>query len=106
GVARRFDECRVLLEVGKAKQRQAALALAEEFARAAKLQVVASDLEAVVALVDHLEALASRRRELGAEEQDADAVARAPADTAPELVQLGKAEALRALNHHQGRVRH
>src|SRR5260221_4335860 len=47
---RGLDQVRVLLQVGEAQKRRPALARAEVFARAALEQVLARDLEAVVAL--------------------------------------------------------
>src|SRR5437762_14174041 len=67
-------EVPVALDVGKAQQRQAALALAEILAGAAQQQVAARDLEAVRALVNHLQAFAGAGGERAAEEQDARAV--------------------------------
>src|SRR2546429_8140814 len=86
-------EILVALNVGKAQQRHAALALAEILAGAAQPQVAARDLEAVRALVDRLQAFASALRERAGVEQDACAVARAAADAAAQLVQLREAEA-------------
>src|SRR2546423_15451181 len=81
-------EILVALDVGKAQQRHAALALAEILAGAAQQKVAMRDLEAIRALVDHLQAFAGAARERSAEEQDARAVARAAADAAAQLVQL------------------
>src|SRR5437879_13888069 len=78
-------EVPVALDVGKAQQRQAALALAEILAGAAQQQVAARDLEAVRALVNHLQAFAGAGGQRAAEEQDARAVARAAADAAAQL---------------------
>src|SRR6185503_2753966 len=84
----------VLLQVGVAQHRQAALALAEEFAGSAQFEVVARDFETVALFEDHLEPRARGLRERRRIEQDADAVARAAPDAAAQLVQLRKAEAL------------
>src|SRR5438045_8867384 len=93
-----LDQMLVLENIGIAQHPLPALALAEEFARAADLQVALGDLESVVALEDHLQ---PRARRIGqfAVEQDADAVAPAAADAPAQLVQLGEAEALGALAH-------
>src|SRR5258706_9610058 len=105
GLLRRRDELRVALEVGEAEQRIAALALAQDFAGPAQLEVAVRDLESVARFVDHLEARARRLGERAAVEQDAGAVARissgGAADAPAQLVELREAEALRALDHHQ-----
>src|SRR5690348_11373011 len=64
----------IALEVGEAQQRRAALPGAEEFARAAQREVLARDLEAVVALVDDLQTLARHVRERLVVEQDREAL--------------------------------
>src|SRR3954470_738740 len=73
--AGRLDQIDVALEVGEAQQRRAALALAEEFAGAALLQIVARDLEAVGVLVDDLQAGSRRLRSALVEKKNAHAVA-------------------------------
>src|SRR3954466_15248142 len=78
----RLDQRAVAAEVGEAEQRVAALPLADVFARAAQLEVVTRDLESIAVLVDHLEPRARGMRKACAEEQDADALARAAADAA------------------------
>src|SRR5690606_34405134 len=93
--SRRLDEVAVALELGKAQHRHAALALAQELARAAQLEVAARHLEAVGVLVDDLQPLARRGGEVVREKQDADALAGPAADAAAQLVELREAEALR-----------
>src|SRR2546425_11119500 len=93
-LARGAHEVPVALDVGKAQQRHAALALAEILAGAAQQQVAARDFEAIRILKNHLQAFAGVARERSAEEQDARAVARAAADAAAQLVQLRETEAL------------
>src|SRR5690242_6139259 len=91
---RHADEIGVVLHVGEAKQRIAALPLAEIFARPALLEVALRDHESIGVLVDDLEALARSFGELFAIEQDANALARAAPDAPAQLVQLRQAEAL------------
>src|SRR5574341_1600218 len=52
----RFDQVEVALEIREAQKRLAALALAEEFAGAAQLEIEPGDLEAVGIFVNRLEA--------------------------------------------------
>src|SRR5437868_3275501 len=87
-------------EIGEAQRRIAALALAEVLSRAAQLEIELGDAETVGILVNHLEAIARRRRKRAAVEQNADALARAAADAPTQLVQLRETEALGALDHH------
>src|SRR5688572_28336224 len=87
GTHRGLDEIPVPLEIGEAQERRAALPLAEELARTAQLQVLARDLEAVGALVDHLQPLPRIALQL-AVEKDADALPRPAPDAAAQLVQL------------------
>src|SRR5687767_15572869 len=105
GTRRGLDEVPVPLEIGEAQERRATLPLAEKLARTAQLQVLARDLEAVGALVDHLEPLPRIALQL-AVEKDADAFPRSAPDAATQLVQLRKPEALRALDHHERGVGH
>src|SRR4051812_2714866 len=79
GLARRFDERAVLVRVGEAQQRHAALAFAQVLARPAQLEVELGDAKAVAVLVDDPQALARRLRELVAEQENAIARARAAA---------------------------
>src|SRR5688572_26256587 len=72
---RGVDELRVPPEIGKAQQRLAALALAQDLARAAKLEIELGDFEAVVVLEDDLQALARGLGKPLPEEQDAVACA-------------------------------
>src|SRR5688572_15449134 len=81
---RRLDQVAVALQIGKAQQRRAALALAQEFARAAQQKVLARDLETVARFADQLDAFAGISRQL-AVEQDADALARAAPDPPAQL---------------------
>ncbi len=92
--------------VGEAVGGQAALLQAQGIAAAAQLQVLLGDQEAVVGVAQHVEpALAGvgKRRVI---EQDAGALARAPSDPASQLVQLGEAEPLGLLDHHDRGVGH
>src|SRR5678815_2088754 len=104
--ARRLDERAVAAEIGEAEQRVPALPLADIFAGPPQLEIVARDLESIAVLADHLQPRARGVRQVFPEEEDADAVARPAPDAPAQLVQLGKAEALRAFDHHQRRIRH
>ena len=66
----------------------------------------ARDLEAVGALVDHLEPRLGGIGQRLLEQQDAHALRGAAADAPAQLVQLREAEALGVLDHHQRRVGH
>ena len=101
-----LDELAVALEVGEEQQRLAALPLTEIFAWAAQVQVALGDLEPVGALEDDLQSRAGSLGERVAKKQDAHALAHASANAAAQLVQLREAEALGALNNHQGSVRY
>src|ERR1044071_4915380 len=70
--ARRLDERAVAAEIGEAKQRVAALALAEVFAGSPQLEVVARNLEPVAVLADHLQARARGLRQAFPEKKGAD----------------------------------
>src|SRR5688572_21017868 len=71
GLRRLRDQLPVLVEAREAQQRVAALALAEQVSLAAQAQVELRQLEAVVVLIDRLEARPRGLRELLAEQQDA-----------------------------------
>src|SRR5204863_9837354 len=109
-LSRRLDrlgyELTIALEIREAQQRLTALPLAQILARPAQLEVALRDLETVRALEDDLQPVAGGLRQRVSEKQDAHALARAPADAAAQLVQLRKAEALGALDHHQRGIRH
>ena len=93
-------------EVGDLELHEAGLARAEQFARAAQLQVAAGDLEAVVRAAQHREPLLRERRERRVPEQHAARRLAAAADAAAQLVQLREPHALGILDDHQARVRH
>src|ERR1044071_927503 len=99
--AGRPDERTAAAEIGEAKQRVSALPFADKITPSAQLKVVARDLESVAVLADHLDARFGRIRQVFSKEEDADAVARATADPASQLMQLGEAEALGAFDDHQ-----
>src|SRR5579862_1764149 len=75
-LARLARERLVLLQVGIAQQRRAALALAKILAGAAQLQVLARDLEAVAVFENDLEPRTRSIRERRGVQQDAGALAR------------------------------
>jgi predicted DNA repair protein MutK len=105
-VAGHGDQVAVRHRVGQAIGREAALLEAQRVAAAAQLQVLLGDLEAVVGAPQDVEALLGGLRQRRIVEQDAGALARAPADAAAQLVQLGQAEALGVLDDHDGGVGH
>ena len=72
--------------------------------RAAKPQILLGDPEAVIGLPHQGEPRARRLAEGIAAQQQADRVPLAPPDPAAQLVELGQAEAVGALDDHQGRV--
>ena len=81
------------------------LAGAEHLAFAAQAQILLGDPEAVLGLAHHLEPRLGGRPERALVEEEAGRGARAAADAAAELVELGEAEALGVLDHHHGRGR-
>ena len=105
-LARQRQEVAVAQQVAHAQARQAGLAGAEEVAGAAQLQVLLRDHEAVVAARQDVEARARLVREAAVGHQQAGGGARAAAHAAAELVELGQAEALGVLDHHDGGVGH
>src|SRR5207244_970394 len=91
-------------EVGDLELGNAALTSAEIVAWAADAKVRLGELEAIVRVLEDLEALA---RGVGGilREEEAEALVGAAADTAAELMQLGEAEAVGAFDDHDGCVR-
>jgi len=105
-LAPRLREPREVPErVRHAQGRQAALARAEEIARASRLEVFFRDEEAVGRLLEHGEAAAGFRRRGLADHEGAPGSAMAAADAAPELMELGEAERLGVLDDHERRLR-
>ena len=92
--------------IGEAQQRHARLARPQELARPPDAQILTRDLEAVVVLVDHLEARLCGFGHRFLEQQDAGALRRAAADPAAKLVQLREPEAFGVLDDHQRRIGH
>ena len=84
---------------------QAVLPAAEKVARAALREVRARDLEPVAGPAQDLKPLA-RGLPLVRAEKHAVGLPRTAADAAAQLVQLGQAEPVRVLDHHQVGVRH
>ena len=105
-VARRLQQRFVLGQPRHAKLRQAALPRAEHLAAAAKLQIFLGDDEAVLGALHHIEPRLRRLRQRLAVEQDAGGLRRAATDTASQLMELRKPEALGMLDDHDGRIRH
>src|SRR5918911_586752 len=83
-----LDQVAVTLDIGEAQERLAALPLAEVLTGPAQLEVAARNVEAVGAFVDHFQPRARRLGERLAIQQYADALTRAAADAAAQLVQL------------------
>ena len=78
---------------------------AEEIARSAHSQIGLGQLETVGCRFHHLKPLLAHWRGVVGKEK----AIRCPAaatDPAPELVELGQTEPIRALDHHDGRIRH
>ena len=90
--------------MGDAEAGRARLARAEHLAAAAQPQVLLGDAEAVLGLAHDAEAVAGDGAERRLVEEEADRRPVAPADAAAELVELGEAEALGVLDHHDRRV--
>src|SRR6516225_10115968 len=85
---------------------QPALARAEELARTAQLQILLGDAESILGFPKDLQPRPRRLAERGLIEQKAGRAGLAPADASAELVELGEAEALRMLDHHDRGGRH
>ena len=88
------------------KQRQARLARAQHFARAAQAQVLLGDAEAVLGFAHDREPRLGRLAERLLIEQQAGRLAAAAPDAAAQLVQLRQAEALGMLDHHDRGLGH
>ena len=98
-----MDQAPVVDEVAKLEIRQAALRLAQQFARAALAQILLGQREAVAAFLHHLEPAPAVVGGIAGNE-DAVRLVRAPADPPPQLVQLGQAEAVGVLDKQDRRV--
>ena len=90
------------LEAGAA----ASLRGAQDVSLPALLQVEARQAEPVHGGRDRVQPFAGRAARLGLGDEQAQALGRAPADPAAELVQLRDAKALGVHDDHDGRVRH
>ena len=99
GLARGDQHAHALArEAGEAQARHARLLGPEQLARAAQLEVLLGDDEAVVALGQHLQARARVGVGLAAGVQQAQRVAGRAPDTTAQLMQLGQPEALGVLD--------
>ena len=101
-----LEDLLVADNVRHAEGGDAGLARAHDLARAADLQVVLGDLEAVVRLLHDPQPLARLLRLLVLREEDAVALGRAAPDAPAQLVELREAEALGVLDEHDRGVRH
>ncbi len=102
--ARELEQGVVVNNIRNAQFRQAMLPRAEEFARAAQLQVLLRDAEAVGRRADDVQPLARLVPLRLGEEEEERRPAAAP-DAAAQLVQLRQAEPLGVLDDHDRRVR-
>ncbi len=89
----------------KTQRRQAALLLAEQFARPAQFQIGFRDLETIVGLRQNFQA-PDRIRSFRVRNQDAKTFMRAAPDAPAQLMKLGQPERLRIFDEHHRRVRH
>ena len=102
GFLQQFD---VVGKVGHFELGQAMLPVAKEVARATQLQILFCNAEAIAALGHHLKPAAGLFV-LAVRHQHTVGLQRAAAHPAPELVELGKAEAVGVFHDHQGSPGH
>ena len=93
-------------EIGEPEQRQARLARAQHLAGTAQPQILLGDAKAVLGLAHDGEPRLGGLAERRLVEEEAGRLRRPAADAAAQLVQLGQAEALGILDHHDRRFRH
>src|SRR5689334_20676595 len=95
--SRSLDQRQVLGQIAKAKRRQTALLLAEQFAWAAQLQIFLGNAKTIRCFLQCAETLAGLGRFDGGQ-KDAVGIVRAPADPASELMKLGQPKLLGILD--------
>ncbi len=96
----------MVLGAGDAEARHARLAGAEDLAAAAQPEILLGDAEAVLGLAHDRQPLAGDGPERGPVEQQAGRRLVAAPDPAAQLMELGEAEALGVLDHHDRGVGH
>ena len=104
-LAGQFQQVGIVGEAGQGQIRQTRLLRAQHLAGAPQAQVHFSNLEAIGAADEHLQALASLGVVAPMQEQ-AVGCRRTPSHPAPQLVQLGQAKTFGMLDHHHARLRH
>ena len=105
-VARRGQQIGMHGKIGDMEFGQAALALAEQLARAAQAQIFLGDDKAVVGLAHGLEPRLRGLAQRPVIDQQAARFRRAAPDASAQLVQLRQAETLGMLDDHDGGFRH
>ena len=93
-------------QVGHAERGDTGLSRAQQLARSAQFEVLLGDHEAVGGLAHHVQALPRQLRKRRLVQERAARRLGAAADASAQLVQLGQAEALGVLDHHQAGVGH
>src|SRR5690606_16332496 len=100
------EEVFLRLDVGYPEARQTALPRTEQFARAPQSQVFLGDPETIFRFTHDLDPRLGGFAKRRLVEQETTRFVRAAADTATQLMKLGKAEPFRMLNDHDGRGRY
>src|SRR6202022_3184048 len=101
-----FEQLTIADEIRGLEAGHSSLTCAEEFSRAAKLEVEFGDLESVVGANQGIQPALSVFRNLSPGHEDAIGLGGAPADASAQLVKLGETEALCVLDHHNRGIGH